>query len=260
MTDIATLSKTANRVLVGPGTSQRLVGKMLPTLWFERRMDPANWYTALVQFDEEDLDTAASSDPVDLTEAGAGTMTFVAPAIGATLTTGATENNKSHLHPGAIGKAGLAEFWLADNQPFIWTKLAVAPALLITNVDVTVGLADTNPGTAAAVATSGEVDAARFILESGASAANWFTETSVGGLDVRRDTGILSVANTMIELAVVVSKARKPYYFFNGNLIKIGPSLTAAQQMSPFVQVNAGEGVTKDIEVQFVAWGQRYVA
>lgn len=263
MTDIATIAgaRTGSRVMVGPGLSQKLVGSVIPTLLMERTFDKQNWYSAMYQFHTDpETDTAGE---VTLTETGVGTTDFadVNTIRVMTYNSGATSGNGVTIGPNTGALSGATNFWDANLQPYIVAGFAMdSDAAALINADATIGFSDTNPAILVAAATSGEANGARWIVENGAAAANWFAETSVGGLDARFDTGQISLSQTLVHLGVFFDKARRPFYFFNGKLVKVGPSMTAALQMAPHVQGTTGTTAARAFGFAYVGWGQRWVA
>jgi len=106
---------------------------------------------------------------------------------------------------------------------------------------------------------SGEPNAFRWQLTVGAAlGGTWKAETSVGGTDEQWDSGVAGQRATHVDLAVIMSKARRPYYFFGGNLLHIGPTVTAADVVLPKIVVQAATTDAKSMGIQWMAWGQRH--
>lgn len=268
MTDIAQYRKTANRVLVGPGTSQRLTASLIPAILFERYFDLATWDTQIFKGGEADPDSSVTM--VNCSGVGTEVAALDATNKGWLLQTSAADNDNSFLHPHETGnKMGVAAYFNSNLQPYCLAQVLCGPAdaQQLVEAEYVVGLDVMDTYTTKDASASGEADAARWQVTNGAAAGvatNWKTETSTGaGVDTIFDSGRLSQRATFVELAVFVSKARKPYYFYDGKLIRIGPSLDANIVMAPSIGVqvnNAGADDAKGMVVRYAAWGQRYAA
>jgi hypothetical protein len=268
MTDIAEYRKAANRVLIGPGTSQRLVASVIPAILFERRHDPTTWFFDDFRFTPTTPEALAATTmtPVEITEEGASTTDFADSDTtkGMTINSPAVISERITIGPSSAGVSGTTDYWMGNLQPFIYADVMVdSDAGDMTHIDACLGFnghAGAAPGAHIPIAASACTDCGRFLLEMGAAATNWFCETSVGGVDALYDTGILAASQTAIRLGVFLSRARKPHYFLNDRLVHVGPTV-AATTMVPFFQFSSGEAATaKTFGIRYMAFGQLYSA
>jgi hypothetical protein len=253
MVSIEQFNVNNQQMLAGPtGASSRASATQISAILFERLHDPANWYGYLERFDVVDWDASAAVGGVDLTEAGAGTQTFLTAALGACtrFTTAAADNDAQLLHTTSAGRTTL--------QPWIQAQIRVGVGDL-TNFEVSMGLSNTAPGTAVGEELSEIVDGSRWYLKVGAAATNWQCESSVVSVDTLYTTTELAQLSTFITLGLFLDSSRKPHFFLDGTEVFEGPALTD-EQAAPHLQIQAAEAGAKALDVRYLAWGQRYEA
>jgi len=234
----------------------------------DRYFDLNTWDMQIFRGNHEDPDSATGM------AACSGVNTNVA-ALDATnkgwlLQTSAADNDNSVLHPHATGnKMGVAAYWNSTLSPFCAASVLCGPAdaQQLVEAEYAVGLDIMETWATKDCAASGETDAARWQVTNGAAggvATNWKCEQSTAsGTDVITDSGNLSQRATFVELAVFVSAARVPYFYYNGKLIKTGTALDDDTIMCPTIGVqvnNVTADDAKGMTVRWAAWGQKYSA
>ena len=260
MTDIAKYRRTSNRIMVGPGSADRLTAKVLPAVLFERTYDPFNWNTVIFRMNHGIIN--GTEDRV-LAE-GTGTETHTLVAHGWTLGTSASDNDNCiiTMDP-ADSSMGVPGYWNTDKEPWMMARVqtGVQDATALLNSEYVVGFDDQNTSASSDATASGEANAFRWQLTVGAAlGANWICESSVASIDSRFDTGVAAQRATFVDLAVLLSKARKPHYFIGGNLVHVGPSMPANDELDAKLIVQAATTDAKSFGIQFWALGQRHVA
>jgi hypothetical protein len=241
---------------------------MIASIVQQRYFDP-EWMVQIWDPTQGEPD-AANSNLSD-TQNGAGTAVFDATNNALRVTTAGGGNDDAWVHPGItanyslLGDPASDTIWDTSMQPFMvctWLPGAGAAGDLF-DVNYFCGLVEQEPDAANAAFAIGDYDdAAWFFCVVGNTPAtnNWDIAQSVGGVDFVKDSGQLLSRAAFIQMAVFISKARKPYYYINGNLVHVGTSLSASTLLSPVCGVTETAADAKIFDVRYFAYGQRFAA
>lgn len=124
----------------------------------------------------------------------------------------------------------------------------------IANVIFRAGIYEDTTQPADLASTGSDDNAAFFIFDEdqATSATQWLCVTNVSGVDTVTASGVAVAASTDYVLEIKIDTNRQPHFFINGKQVSVGPVMTDAIDLIPFIGVATDTNAAKTMTVRYL--------
>jgi hypothetical protein len=227
----------------------------------EQRLFSRDWF-AYVWKGQTNIDPGAiavGDDTVWQTQAGdAANTAFALAPPGLHIVTDSSGGDIVTLQAdrAAVQIGSVATFWATNAEIGMMARLHTGPAAAdVHNALISVGLWF-NATTGADPTGAANIAAAMWHVNNGATAGTWRAITNSGSADPPADefdTGDTLTTDTVYDLGVFLDESRRPHFFFNDSLLRVGPPLPDTDSLTiPSIAVNESAAEATEFAIQYL--------